>query len=277
MATFNFVDYLTSQISSLISGQITIQPLTGGFTNLTVRATFTPSIHFLSREIDSIILKYASPFVASAPTQPMSIYRQTVEAKALNILAGSSRAIIETSKLLATFPKLRIPILIFHDTKQNVLWISDLGDTQTLPEYLMSKPDTPAIRNEIESIASQLVHFTSELYRITANPSSETLEYLSNASTTTDIFILLANMTKSTLLEAGVPDAEKLASYVKGFYDIVEEPCLGMVDFWPPNVLIDSEGNCGLVDWEYFGLSNPASELGMFCKWYLSLHHAAFH
>jgi len=36
-----------------------------------------------------------------------------------------------------------------------------------------------------------------------------------------------------------------------------------MVDLWPGNILIDSDGNVGLVDWEYFGLSSAGSEIGM--------------
>ena len=51
-----------------------------------------------------------------------------------------------------------------------------------------------------------------------------------------------------------------------------EEICLAMFDFWPENILVgfdkspshQSRQICGLIDWEYFGASTPASELGMF-------------
>ena len=65
-------------------------------------------------------------------------------------------------------------------------------------------------------------------------------------------------------------------------YYIVGYSCLGMVDFWTESVLIGKENDdndttnsrscqCGLVDWEYFGVSSAASELGMFRKLFLCL------
>jgi hypothetical protein len=47
-----------------------------------------------------------------------------------------------------------------------------------------------------------------------------------------------------------------------------EDVCLGMVDFWPGNILVElgEFGRCGLIDWEYFGLTSASSELGMLRK-----------
>jgi len=42
------------------------------------------------------------------------------------------------------------------------------------------------------------------------------------------------------------------------------EASIGMVDTWAGCVLVDEEGSCGLVDWEWFGLSDAANELGQF-------------
>ena len=77
--------------------------------------------------------------------------------------------------------------------------------------------------------------------------------------------LTLASVTKKVLEKAGNMDADGLAERVSK--DLKSnrsvEPCLGMVDFWPGNILINSQGDCALVDWEYFGRSAASSELGM--------------
>jgi hypothetical protein len=138
MALFDFAPYLSSVLSVPVQN-ISIHPLHGGLTNFTVRATFTPLAQFSkSRHLSSVVLKYAPPFLAADPSQPMSVRRQVVEAQALSFLSGGSIPTI--SEVLSGFPTIRIPELIHHDTEKNVLWMTDLGDTLTLSDYLVSNP-----------------------------------------------------------------------------------------------------------------------------------------
>jgi len=39
--------------------------------------------------------------------------------------------------------------------------------------------------------------------------------------------------------------------------------CLGMTDLWRNNILIDSDKNICLIDWELFGLSNASCEISL--------------
>jgi thiamine kinase-like enzyme len=81
-------------------------------------------------------------------------------------------------------------------------------------------------------------------------------------------------VTKKVLATAGIANAELLTERVNQALQSngTVEPCLGMVDLWPGNILIDSHCNVGLVDWEYFGLSTASSELGMLGELLSALH-----
>jgi hypothetical protein len=260
--SFDFGRYVRSVLPLLSDNQLKTKSLSGGFTNLTIRATFEPPVQFQSRTIHTAVLKYAPPFALTDPNQPMSVHRQLIEAGALEILAGST-SFPALPALRAQFPAIRIPELIYHDTKDNVLWISDLGDTRMLSEYLASDP--PPASGEVEHFATQLGAFIAGLHRVTANPPPLALFSLEDPLQASDVFEMLTNITKSVLISANLQDADTLTARARiELQHKGDELCLGMVDFWPANILIDQEGHYCLVDWEYFGLANAASEIGMF-------------
>ena len=288
---FNFSSYIDEQLRPLETNYFHVQSLAGGFTNETVRVSFDPPIQFhpTSREtttrltLKSVVLKYAPPYLASDPTQPMSVCRQSIEAKALQVLTGD--AYPELVDLFNDTPNIRIPKLIYHDIQKNVLWIEDLGDTFTLSEYLLSDTSAdPSLCGRLgihaQKIAQDLGRFLVKLYKATTNPPKELITYLdstNNTSLSTKTYI--ANITADILRGEGIADADVLAERVRRglLEDDQGEFCLGMVDFWTESVLIGKENGdddttnsrscqCGLVDWEYFGVSSAASELGMFRK-----------
>ena len=247
----------------------------------------------------SVILKQAPPFIAADPTQAMSVDRQLIEKTALQILNSRDKGAnkIESWKGLERLPEgmnVRIPRLIWHDRHKNVLWIEDLGEKMKPLSEVLLDDSAPAAesgsseeqkkRARLERIASDLGSFLARLYSATSNPPERFVSSLTTSSDHNSIHEYLARMVLDNLLrsEAGVSqtDARALADRVRlGLQENTklsgEEMCLGMVDFWPGSVLIDigdsdNDGDgspgCGLVDWEYFGPSNAASELGMFCK-----------
>ena len=157
MDLFDFSSYLKSVLSVTPHE---IQQLTGGLMNLTIRVSFTPPANlFRSGYLSSAVLKHAPPFMAADPTQPMSVHRQVIEAQALILLSGCSIPAI--SEVLSKFPTLRIPKLIHHDAERHVLWMMDIGETQTLSQYLTSDPHV----HNIERIATSLGAFLAELFR----------------------------------------------------------------------------------------------------------------
>ena len=259
MDLFDFSSYFKS-VLSVPPEQIYFQQLTGGLMNLTIRASFTPPANlFQFGHLSSAILKYAPPFMAADPTQPMSVHRQVIEAQALVLLSGCSIPAI--SEVLSNFPLLRIPKLIHHDSERHVLWMTDLGETQTLSQYLTSNP----LMHDIERIATSLGAFLAELFRATRDPPDDIVTLFANPSHTAETYSFVISVMNKVLTTAGIANAELLAERVNEALQRngTVEPCLGMADLWPGNILIDSCCNVGLVDWEYFGLSTASSELGM--------------
>jgi hypothetical protein len=200
----------------------------------------------------------------------------------------------ESLSSAAVSKKMSIPRLIWHDREQNVLWIEDLGQMKTLSEVLLScspaETDTEdEVRTRLSLVASDLGTFLARLYSFTSNPPKRLLSSLTSSFDLGAFHDYLANMVLENLHrpESGVSseDARALADRVRqGLKENAElageDVCLGMVDFWPESVLVDLgvDGEAvrgvglprsGLVDWEYFGPSNAANELGMFCKPFL--------
>ncbi|KAJ3539878.1 hypothetical protein NMY22_g4541 [Coprinellus aureogranulatus] len=93
---FDFVTYLETQNiapkapGNTLSRNFDVKLLTGGFTNVTARVTFTQPISLFgsSSTHSSAILKHAPPHLANDPSQSMSITRQVVEARALELMNG---------------------------------------------------------------------------------------------------------------------------------------------------------------------------------------------
>ncbi|KAF7353757.1 APH domain-containing protein [Mycena venus] len=255
--SFDFPSYLASQLS-LKPVDFQVDVLAGGLTNVTVRATFaTPISVSKSQPFTSVVLKYAPPYIASDPTQAMSVHRQVIEANALRYLAETP----EIRDLLQQFLILKIPHLIHHDATANVLWITDLGASQTLFKYLTMPPPIATVLE----VAATLGTFISDLWKITAHPTPETIALFTRPIEQDNPVIFLASTALQVMSSRGVSDAEVLSDRVRTTMQTKEklEPCLSMVDFWPGSILIGPDGSCGLVDWEYFGPSTPGAEIGM--------------
>ncbi|KAF9244441.1 kinase-like domain-containing protein [Melanogaster broomeanus] len=270
---FDFTAYL-SQLLSLPSDQITIQILTGGFCNVTVRASFSHPVH-LTRfghpySIPSIVLKYAPPFMATDPSQPLHVIRQHVEARALVLLDPLSESPLPVSSLLTKYPNFKIPRLIHHDIEHSILMMTDLGSSVTLDAWLAQEPAPQA--EEVARIAKDLGQFLAEFVLATSEPNAEILARASNVAMVDQFYSDSVNLTKTVLTNQGIPDAEMLVRRIdEALRDAGQtNSCLGIVDLWAPNILINADNNICLIDWEYFGLSSASSELSMLVQ---SLHY----
>ncbi|KAJ7822677.1 kinase-like domain-containing protein [Mycena leptocephala] len=254
---FDFSSYLSSQLS-LNPADFQVDILTGGLTNVTVRATFATPISFSnSQPFSSVVLKYAPPYVAADPSQEMSVYRQVVEANALRYLTET----LEIQDLLTQFPDLKIPQLIHRDATANVLWITDLGVSQTLSKFLATSPS----ETTVSEIAATLGTFIAQFWKITGHPSPETATLFTRPDKQDDPVYFLASTALKVMSHRGMPDADILSARICTAMQMKDtvEPCLGMVDFWPGSILISPDRSYGLVDWEYFGMSTPGAEMGM--------------
>ncbi|KIO03574.1 hypothetical protein M404DRAFT_1001093 [Pisolithus tinctorius Marx 270] len=264
---FDFTAYL-AKLLYLPPNQITIQFLTGGFCNVTVRASFTPPADLTrfghSKSVPSIVIKYAPPFMATDPSQPLNVIRQDIEARALLLLDPTSPTPLPVSSLLIKYPNFRIPRFIHHDVESSVLMMTDLGTAvATVDEWLSRDP--PPTAEEVQRVASDLGQFLAEFVMATREPSADVLARAPNSAMVDQFYSDSLNITRTVLNRHGVSDAETLVRRVeRAFRDADKtDRCLGMVDLWTSNILIDPDNNICLVDWEHFGLSNASCELSM--------------
>ncbi|KAH8099778.1 kinase-like domain-containing protein [Cristinia sonorae] len=295
--SFDFSSYIQDRFPNIpLTSSFSVEFLAGGFTNHTARVSFELPVALpfsvasgfgsaLSppKSIKSAVLKHAEPYLVANPTQKLPITRQLVEHRALCILSGEDREFSKFSEKVRSgiaFKRgvVRLPKLLWHDEENKVLWIEDLGQMKTLSEVLLDEKGNRS--KDLRKPAEELGAFVAEMHQLTTNPPSELLQYLTSLSHNDGVAELLVAVTQEVFRTRGVDgnEATGLLRRVKESFGVrdVEGVCLGMVDFWTDNVLLEhtAQGEllkCGLVDWEYFGPSSAPSEMGMFLA-HLQLH-----
>ena len=263
---FDFTTHL-SKLLSVPPSQITIQVCTGGLLNAAVRASFTPPVDLTRfghpQSVRSVVLKYAPPYMVSEPWVPLNTIRQDIEARALVLLDPNSESALPVSSLFTKYPNVKTPRLIHHDYKEHVLIMTDLGSLVTIDEWLAQELPHP---EDVERIATDLGRFLGEFFIATSNPSVELLSLLqlpSNSALLHQFDGYVLNNMKDVLQD--VPDVGVLTKRVEdAARDFRKrDSCLGMVDLWRKNIVVDSEKNICLLDWELFGWSNASWEMSL--------------
>ena len=265
---FDFTTHL-SKLLSIPPSQITIHVLTGGFLNATVRASFAPPVDLTRfghpQSVRSVVLKHAPPYMVSEPWVPLNTIRQDIEARALVLLDPNSDSALPVSSLFTKYPNVKTPRLIHHDYKERVLIMTDLGSSvATIDDWLTQEP-APS-HEDVERIAKDLGRFLGEFVVATRKPSVEQLSFLQLPSNTALIHQFngyVINNLKVVL--QGVPDVDVLIKRVEEAArdSRTTDSCLGMVDIWRKNIVIDSDKNICLLDWEEFGWSNASWEMSL--------------
>ena len=277
---FDFTTHL-SKLLSIPPNQITIQVLTGGLLNAAVRASFTPPVDLTRfghpQSVPSVVLKYAPPYMVSEPWVPLNTIRQDIEARALVLLDPDSESALPVSSLFTKYPNVKTPRLIHHDYEERVLIMTDLGSSVvTIDDWLTQEKPAP-LPEDVERIAKDLGRFLGEFVIATSKPSLELLSLRklpSNSALIHQFDGYVENNLKVVL--QGVPDVDIL---IKQVVDAAKDSkntdsCLGMVDIWRKNIVIDSDKNICLLDWEQFGWSNASCEMSLLgvCSFYLFYH-----
>jgi len=258
-----------SKLLSIPPSQISIQVLIGGLLNAAVRASFTPPVDLTRfghpQSVQSVVLKYAPPYMVSEPWVPLNTIRQDIEARALVLLDPNSESALPVSSLFTRYPNVKTPRLIHHDYEKRVLIMTDLGSSVvTIDDWLTQEP--APLSEDVEHIAKDLGRFLGEFVIATSKPSEELLSLLqlpSNSALIHQFDGYVVNNLKVVL--QGVPDVDILTKRIEyAARDSREtDSCLGMVDLWRKNIVIDSDKNICLLDWEQFGWSNASCEMGL--------------
>ncbi|KIM42772.1 hypothetical protein M413DRAFT_123435 [Hebeloma cylindrosporum] len=299
---FDFTTYLQDHLSARRGSDqaaatgdapFTVEVLTGGLMNHTARVRFASPLLVIDGiklengdGIHSAILKHAPPYIAAAPNQPMSVDRQLTEKKALQIFSGDDstfppvqaaviQALVDRYRQMGTIGtsasvRINIPRYIWHDAKNNVIWIEDLGQMKTLSQILLQDSDPALETTHIQEFAAVLGRFLSELFQATANPPEPWITHATSTDSLSLYHYLTGLVLKNCREFGDITEAEAVVLSERAGRALrakaeAEDVCLGMVDFWPGNILVElgAFGRCGLIDWEYFRLTSASSELGM--------------
>ncbi|KAJ1311000.1 hypothetical protein OPQ81_009507 [Rhizoctonia solani] len=250
--------------------------LSGGLVNFTVRVSISDATEEHKCPFGgarSAVAKYAPAFVASmGESAPFSQYRQVIEARALALLSQPSvSAYIESSNV--TFPK-----LIHHDPEMNVLVMSDLGEAQTLDQWLTSNPDTGVAAGVGRSFGELLARLGSISDDIAQGDNPLYLfEHFDNPSIHELIFGYAIAPVESHLLKCGYNPVDaavvgklcismhhRQQARLKQF----DGGVFGLGDSWPRSFLIGRATpklELSVVDWEFAGMISPLIDLSQLC------------
>ncbi|KAF8847051.1 hypothetical protein BDZ45DRAFT_733845 [Acephala macrosclerotiorum] len=238
------------------------QSLTGGLVNLTVRATKVSPSGGIFPKHDTLILKYAPPFVATlGESAPFSQDRQLIEARALTQFSPPDGPL----STLGRSSSISVSELLYHSAEEHVLVFEDLGPLLTLYQYFAAIPDEKAGLSEGGQDANQILgsrigEFFAELH------SPSTWQLVSTATSgnlenpvTKDLILRAAVITiQEYLAQFKIPNAQMLFHRVLADYQRVnmpEERCFILGDFTPGAILLAASGDAtqsmGVIDWEF--------------------------
>ncbi|KAG8931660.1 hypothetical protein FRC01_000995 [Tulasnella sp. 417] len=266
-ATFDFTRYLASTLS-IQSEDFNVHLLPGGFTNLTARAMFKRAIQLPSsfeypNPVTSLILKMGTSFMRMEPSCAVPISRQAVEARALRMLQGKDLALSGIEKALEQSSSLNFPKFIYHDTERQVLWMTDLGESKLFSDHILS--NSPP-RAEIEELGVVLGRFFANLFMATRNPTTETVDSLSDSR---HLLGFLTAEAERVLVQSAKEESLEANSLMERMQKALDqqsnlEPCLGtelgmFVGHFHFLVLNDESSNEAIVTTKAF-ISSFASE-----------------
>ncbi|KAL2065955.1 hypothetical protein VTL71DRAFT_3625 [Oculimacula yallundae] len=214
-----------------------------------------PAVRF---PYDTLIVKHSPPFVTLlGPEEPLSTFRQEVEAKALALLGPGSRLETLASSYNITFPR-----VLWHDRYSHILIMSDIGNMPTLKDSLRSlqslneEQDKREIQMSFLQLGTSIGMFLAELHASSTTkglPSHELAEFANDSAKDFTYSWKIEDL-KWVLPAAGVRDHTKL---FKAILNDWKEPA-GPVVFVNGNLtaesfLMQKSGPIGLIGWQSAG------------------------
>ncbi|KAF3484094.1 uncharacterized protein GIQ15_03418 [Arthroderma uncinatum] len=273
-----------------------VKRLTGGLVNVTVRAV-RDDANKQNTAADkpgpfgkhqSLILKYAPPFVASVGEgAPFDQIRQIVEKNALTLFSEPDGPL----KLMTSKASVRVPGLISHDEEHHILVLEDLGTLPPLSDHLSaswlpSQSSTwPSLTGTLllenhklclcigEKLGEFFADFHAEetLNSIKSYGNDPTMTWFENGSMKEVVREAAVSTIRRYLCQFNCVESEELSKIVEEDFERQEvfdgEQCFNVGDLWPGGILIGlpsktsqdltavvEENNIGVIDFEFSGL-----------------------
>ncbi|PWN05329.1 phosphotransferase [Rhodohalobacter mucosus] len=209
---------------------------------------------------DSVIVKYAPPYIAASPDVPMNSNRLSFEARALGSFMQSG----PLSGIDQTY--VQPPELLGHDTDASLLLMEDI--TPSVPWFEALRKG----RAEIET-ARDLGRFIGALHRITYGQPAIAGQFHNMPVQETRYHVQYMSLAE-TLSKKDDPDFRSAAERCRqlGRLLMKQGRCLLMGDLWPPSLLW-SRNKIRIIDWEFVHYGRPLQDLAHFCA-HCMMHHA---
>lgn len=199
----------------------------------------------------SVIVKAATPYVASAPHQPLDPSRIWLEAEILQAFGpgGDLRGLVS--------PSLRPPDLLLRDDPNYAIALEDVGSRKDLGTWLY---DGQAATR----LMSRLGNFVADLHLGTWH-SGELARRFCNLPMRRARHDICYVTVKDCCRRAGLTDADRLGEKARqlGLRWHEDGHCLIMGDLWPRSILVE-RSSLRLIDWELGDFASPALDVGHF-------------
>ncbi len=249
--------HVAARLGVVVAG--TPRRLDGGLLNVVWRVPLAGG--------ESVVVKVAPPFVASAPDIPLPTSRLRAEARALSSpllapLAVPPRAGGQMRRRASrrraddgSGGTVRTPRLLDFDADASVLVMSDAGDVPHLGTWLASASFEAAA-----DALARLGAFVGRLHGTTLG-ARDLVEWHQPEIAHVRLGVQYRPVAARL---AGVPDAAALGATAVALGERLRAPgrCVVMGDLWPPSVLVGPDGVLTVIDWELSTAGEPAQDVG---------------
>ena len=157
--------------------------------------------------------------------------------------------------------------MLHHDTSRHILIIEDLGDLQTLDNWLQTSDLTSST---VSVVGSRLGSFLADFHLATTPANRSSLrEQLKNKNTIDVVYSHAVEPILSILNDYNIPDAQLVYEIVKTDFHHARQgsdyDSVNLGDLWTGSILLDKRGTkVGIIDWEFATVAPPSQDIGQF-------------
>jgi 5-methylthioribose kinase len=208
-------------------------------------------------EEQSVVVKYAPPYIAATPDVPLDSSRLLVEARCLTALGADGELSGVRDEAVRT------PRCLDVDADAHVLVMEDLGTLPTLGRWLRAT-DPDRVQAAAPALGRRLGAFIGRLHTTTHATPASAERFDNRPMQETRQAVQYEGVTEM-LAAGGVVDADKLGARAEALGEELLDPgrCLTMGDLWPPSVLVDGDA-LRLIDWELAHYGRPLQDIAHF-------------
>jgi len=238
-------------------------PLTGGLLNFVWRLNGAAGSH-----PQSLIAKWAPPYIASSPEIQLDPERISFEAKALAAFSqGGTLSFLSSDRI-------RLPEPYFQDDQNHLLVMEDVCQCPDLSAWIQEKHD----KSEAELIGKNLGNFIGNLHLFSSTHPELAVDFDNRKIQRTRLEVLYENV-GSYAMRAGLSNAVEIGQIAVKYGRLLQRAgkVLIMGDLWLPSVFVSGE-NLRIIDWEFTHYGYPSQDIGhLTAHLWMHAHHAITH